>query len=290
MSQVHRLPRSRYHSRSRARPNAGTTFNLTVTQDTVVLTQSNSVVNGTFGGAGATWTVGDTITAAAGTTGQMFNINGNGPIGNINVTPANFTTNKVSGVATLNVNANTVVGALNSESVTGNFTAGINGGPAGPMGDWAGLTQLNVASGSSVIGGTDNLTADVTTNVLVTDTAIAVAAGQSMIVNGSLTTTINETNVGLNAGAILVNGGVGTTTVSVTQTETVPGGDAFVKILDANGASTSAAGTITTVTLDGLSHPVAATFTSPGDGIDDNRTDTQYDHGQCADHPHHQQC
>ena len=104
------------------------------------------------------------------------------------------------------------------------------------------------------MGGTDNLTAPVTTNVLVTDTAIAVAAGQTMIVNGSLTTTINETNVGPNAGAILVNGGNGTTTVSITQTETAPGDDAFVKITDANGASATAAGTITTITLDGLSH------------------------------------
>ena len=61
------------------------------------------------------------------------------------------------------------------------------------------------------------------------------------------------------------------------------------KSLDANGASTTAAGTITTVTLDGLSHPVTATFTSSGAGIGGDRNDTQYDHGQCADHPHHQQ-
>ena len=101
----------------------------------------------------------------------------------------------------------------------------------------------------ALLNGTDNLTAVVTTNVAVTDTAVALAAGQAMTVNGSLTTTINETNIGANAGAILVNGGVGTTTVSVTQTETVVGGDAFVKILDANGASATAAGTITTVTL-----------------------------------------
>jgi hypothetical protein len=240
-------------------PNVPTNFNLTVTQDTVALTQSNSVVSGTFGGAGATWTVGDTITAAAGTTGQAFNITGNGPIGNINVTPANFTTNKVSGVATVNVFANTALGALNTESVTGDFST------TSPLaaGSWTGLTQLNVNSGSSLLNGGDLLTALVTTNVLVTDTAVALAAGQSMTVNGSLTTTINETNIGVNAGAILVNGGVGTTTVSVLQTETVVGGDAFVKILDANGASATAAGTITAVTLDGLSHPVTATFVSP---------------------------
>ena len=179
-----------------------------------------------------------------------------------------FRQTKCRALQTLNVSANTAVGALNSESVTGNFTAGINGGPAGPMGDWAGLTQLNVASGSSVMGGTDNLTADVTTKVLVTDTAIAVAAGQSMIVNGSLTTTINETNVGLNAGAILVNGGSGTTTVSITQTETVAGNDGIVKIIDANGASTTAAGTITKITLDGLSH--FADFTTGPNMIIDN--------------------
>ena len=138
---------------------ASTTFNLTVTKDTVVLTQSNSVVNGLFGGAGATWTPGDTITAAAGTTGQVFNITGNGPLGNINVT--NLTGNKVSGVQTVNVFANTALGALNTESVTGDFTA------TGPMGAWTGLTQLNIASGSSILNGADTITADVTTNVAI---------------------------------------------------------------------------------------------------------------------------
>ena len=216
------------------------------------------MVNGTFGGAGATWTPGDTITAAAGTTGQTFNITGNGPVGNINVT--NLAGNTVSGVATVNVNANTVLGALNAELVTGDFT------DTGPMKAWTGLTALNVNSGSSIIGGTDTLTALVTTAVLVNDTAVAVAAGQAMTVNGSLTTTINETNIGANAGAILVNGGAGTTTVTVKQTELAPGGDAFVKITDA-GFATKAAGTITSITLDGLSHGVTHTFTSPGAGL-----------------------
>ncbi len=230
-----------------------TTFNLTVTQDTVVLTQSNSVVTGTFGGTGATWTPGDTITAAAGTTGQVFNITGNGPIGNINVT--NLTGNKVSGVQTVNVFANTALGALNTESVTGDFTA------TGPMSAWTGLTQLNVNSGSSILNGADLITADVTTNVAIIDTAIAPTA--TMTVNGSLTTTISETNIGPNTGGIAVNGGNGTTTVSITQTEVAPDTDGAVKITDFNGASATAAGTITKILLDGLSHLTPSTITGP---------------------------
>ena len=64
-------------------------------------TASNTTVSGTFGGAGATWTPGDQVTASTGTTGQIFNITGNGTLGSINVT--NLPTNKVSGFQTLNV-------------------------------------------------------------------------------------------------------------------------------------------------------------------------------------------
>jgi hypothetical protein len=252
----------------------GFPFNLTITQDTIVLTHSNTVVNGIFGGAGATWTAGDTITAAADTTDQVFNITSNGLTGNINLT--NLPTNKVSGVQTLNVFATTGVGALNTESVSGDFSA------TGPMGPWTGLTQLNVNSGSSPLGGSDNLTAAVTTAVLVNDTAVATAAGETLTVNGSLTTTVNETNTGPNLGGIAVNGGNGTTTVSITQTEAVASGnDGIVTIVDANGASTTATGTITKIMLDGLSH-FANVTTGPNMIIDNALTDLTINHSDLS--------
>jgi hypothetical protein len=79
-----------------------------------------------------------------------------------------------------------------------------------------------------------------------------------------LTTSITESNAGNANGGITVNGGSGTTMVSVKQTETAAGNDGVVKIADANGTSTTAAGTIKTITLDGLSHTVPHTFFPPG--------------------------
>ncbi len=58
--------------------------------------------------------------------------------------------------------------------------------------------------------------------------------------------------------------GSGTTAVSITQTEIVFGSDGAVSIVDANGASPTAAGTITKITLDGLSHTVTFGPFPPG--------------------------
>ena len=220
-------------------------------------TLNNTVVSGTFGGAGATWTPGDQVIAATGTTGQVLNITGNGTIGLLNVT--GMATNKVTGFQTANILANTAVGAIQTEAVQGDFTA------SGPMGAWTGLTQLTVNSGSN-LAFVDNLKADVTTNVNITDTNTA-GTNSPMLVTGGLVDTINETNLAGANGGINVTGLVGTTTVSITQTETAVLQNGIVKIADANGASTSAAGTITTITLDGLSHSTAHTFTSPGAGL-----------------------
>jgi hypothetical protein len=115
------------------------------------------------------------------------------------------------------------------------------------------LTALNVTSGGSAAGA-DLLTVAATTAVQLTDTLVSTTTNP-LTVNGSLTTTITENNGTFVNGGITVNGGSGTTTVSITQTEAANGNDGIVKIIDANGASTTAAGTITTITLDGLSNP-----------------------------------
>ena len=226
---------------------------LTTGVDIVVLNQSNSTVIGTFGGAGQTWTPGDTITAAAGTTGQVFNLTGIAAAGSvINVTSVG-PGNTVSGVQTANVSAA-------GQAVQGDFTA------TGPEGAWTGLTRLTVASGGS-IAGADRLTVAATTAVQLTDTLVSTTI-DPLTVNGSLTTTITENNGTFVNGGITVNGTSGTTSVSVTQTEAVAGNHGIVKIVDANGASNTAAGTITKITLDGLSH--FADFTTGPNLIVDN--------------------
>jgi hypothetical protein len=218
-------------------------------------TTNNTTFNATFGGAGATWTPADQVTAAAGTTGQIFNIQGIGPAGAIDVT--SLMGNRVSGIQTVNITAAPM------QAVQGDFTA------TGPEGEWTGLALLTVTSASTATAA-DNLTVGPAVAVQVMDTAISAPdnlptmppsspTGPYLTVNGGSTVTINQNNMpGINLHSIIVNGGSGTRSVSITQTETMtpqPNQDyARVNINDVNGASTTAPGTITTVVLDGLAH------------------------------------
>src|SRR5271165_4131967 len=226
----------------------GTIVTLTTGVDTVHLTHSNSTVNGTLGGAGAgsTLTTGDTITAAAGTTNETFNIDGIGSAAVINPTTVG-PGNSVSGVETVNIVSNVNVFGLSDQAVQGNFTA------TGSEGDWVGLTTLNVTSGGNATG-VDVLKVDATTAVDITDTLLTTTSSALTVTGGSVITITEDNLYNTNAG-ITVNGGTGTTTVSITQTEGAgaTGLDGLVTITDVNGASTTAAGTITTVTLNGLS-------------------------------------
>src|SRR5262249_54696600 len=215
-----------------------------------VATQNNTTFNGTVGGAGATWTAGDQVTAAAGTTGQIFNLVGIGAPGSRNNVTSVGPGNKVSNIQTVNITA------APSQAIQGDFTA------AGPEGEWTGLALLTVQSASTDTAA-DNLTVGPAVAVQVTDTAISappnlpLATGPFLTVNGGSTVTINENNMpGINLHSIIVNGGSGTKSVTITQTEMNPPNQDYarVNINDVNGASTTAAGTITTVVLDGLAH------------------------------------
>ena len=120
---------------------------------------------------------------------------------------------------------------------------------------------MNISSGGNPLGA-DNVTVGPTTSVNIADVnALGTTAGNALTVNGGLTDTITEANLGLNGGGIVVNGGTGTTTVSITQTETALSLDGTVHITD-GGFATNAAGTIATVTLNGL--------TGAGNAISDN--------------------
>ena len=217
---------------------------LTTGVDTVTVNQSNWTVIGTLGGAGAgsTWTAGDTIAAAAGTTGQTFNIDGIGSAAVIDPTTVG-PGNSVSGVETVNLSSAFNGNGFPYQAVQGNFTA------TGTEGDWTGLTTLNVTSGGNATG-VDVLTVDPTTAVNVSDTLIA-ATGAALTVNGGSTVSITEDNSAFHNGGISVNGDSGTTSVSITQTESSEGYDGVVIIVDATG-STATPGTIATIVLDGL--------------------------------------
>ena len=150
-------------------------------------TASNSTVSGSFGGAGATWTPGDQVIAASGTTGQIFNIAGLGAAGVID--PTSVMGNKVSGFQTVNItaNTNTATGVTN-QAVNGDFTA------SGTEGDWAGMTNLTIVSAGNGANA-DTIKVDPTVALSITDTLTA-ATTAAMTVTGSLTTTITQTNGG----------------------------------------------------------------------------------------------
>ena len=244
----------------------GTVINLTTGVDNVPLDQSNSTVNGLMGGAGQTWTPGDTITAAVGTTGQIFNLTGTATTGTaIDVTSVG-PGNTVSGVQSVNISAA-------GQTVQGDFTA------AGPEGAWAGLTLLTVSSGGSSAGA-DLLTVAPTTAIQLADTLVATTSNP-LIVNGSSTTKITENNGSFGNGGITVNGGTGTTSVAITQTEAAAGNDGVVKVMDVNGDSATSAGTITKVTLDGLSH-FADFLTGPNMIIDNALTNLTINHSESS--------
>jgi hypothetical protein len=211
---------------------------LTTGTDNIIITANNATVIGTGNGVGATFTPGDTINGGA-FTGNSFDLSDVSAlaIGSWGVTNNPGAT--VSGIQTANILDN------GAQAIQGNFTA------TGPEGDWAGLTNLNVVShGNS--GNVDVLTVDATTAVVVTDTLLF-STFADLTVTGGSTVAITEANGGNFNFGITVNGGLGTTDVSVTQTQNPgSGNDAAVLINDVNGLSLTAAGTITTVTLDGL--------------------------------------
>jgi hypothetical protein len=232
------------------------TINLTTGIDNVIVQLNGTVVNGTANGTGATFNSQDSINGN-GHTGLTFNLN-DLSIGGI-WTPTNLPSVTISGIQTANFNDGAAVVANTATSPQG----------------WTGLTQLNVNEASN--GHASTITAAGTTNVAVTDGALAgttdnvqgganVAitvidtAAYSAITVGSVTAptgnvTIKETTDGAggHAAPIAVTGSATTTTVSVTQilaaaTDTV--GD--INISDVNAFSTTKAGSITTVVIDGL--------------------------------------
>ena len=245
----------------------GQTVTLTTGVDIPPLTGDDNTINGTFNGAGATLTPGDTLNGGT-NTGDVLNLV---DLGTSTTTAANLATSlsavTIGGIQTVNI--------LSGEAVNANTASS----PAG----FAGLTQLNVTEANNGVAST--ITAAATTNISVSDQSQAngalsvqgglnvtvatteVASGSGGVIVGNttapagtvtVTATAAPTNAGgFQMGAISVTGG---TVVSITQTET-PGA---VNTTTIGGAVTVNGGASTTsVTVD-QSAPVAANATTAG--------------------------
>jgi hypothetical protein len=209
-----------------------------VAGQSIVIGYNNSTVYGYSAGALA---IGDTVSGGA-FTGNIINIYDGGTGGVYNPTSVPGVT--ISGIQTANF--------FSAEALTINTT--------GSQG-WTGLTALNVNSQGNAAA-EDTITVAATTTVTVTDILTSNTAGHNLTVNGGLgTVTITEANGSFaNAADIVVNGDSATTSVSVTQTESTNALDAGVQITDVNGASLTAAGTITSVILAGLDSAFPSTI------------------------------
>jgi hypothetical protein len=235
----------------------GPTIVLTTGLDNVVISQKNTVVDGTFNGSGATFTPFDTVTGSgiSGSTIDLFDL-GTGEFFN----PTLIAGISVSGVLTANFQS--------TEALVINTATSAQG--------WTGLANLNVTA----TGIEDNsITAAGTTNVTFTDIGLAdwtdtLEGGANIVVKvtdtaswstitvGDVTAptgnvSITETTSGLGdaAGTVTVYGSATTTTVSVTFIVAANSDIAGeVLIYDVNDSSTTKAGAITTVTISGTNY------------------------------------
>jgi S-layer protein len=190
-------------------PQAGTTFTLTTGADNIALIGNNNVVNGTANGSAsqaATYNVGDTITGAADSTGNVLNL-ADIHTGGTWSTATNLAGVTVSGIQTLNLNS--------AEGVVANTASSIEG--------FTGLTTLNVND-----AGFTNVTAAGTTDVSVTDSVgpVVVNGGDNITISSTGGATVGGTTATDPAGSVTVtdasskgitiNGG---TTISATETD-----------------------------------------------------------------------
>jgi len=217
--------------------NTPTTFTaLTTSSDTVTIAANGTQVTGTSGIASPTFSAGDTITGN-GFTNTSVSITDSTAVG----TTVNLTTGSPAGATINNVQ---LFKWLSSSNLTLDTTTSNLG--------FSGLTALNAttASGGAFI---DTIKAAATTSITVADTAnTKLTAGQA--ITGGSTVSFSENNGAFDNSAqtIAVTGLNGTSAVTLTQTNIAAGKGMLETIADANYASTSKAGTITSITINGL--------------------------------------
>jgi hypothetical protein len=193
----------------------GETINLTTGIDNVIVQLNGTVVKGIANGTGATFNSQDSINGN-GHTGLTFVLDDLSTGGTW--TPTNLPNVTISGIQTANLDS--------GEAVVAN-TQG-----------WTGLTQLNVDASSS--GKASTITAAGTTNVAVTDGALA---GTTDTVQGGANVTVTATDTA--AFSAITVGSVTAPTGNVTIKETTDGAGGHAGPIAVTGSAT----TTTTVSV-----------------------------------------
>lgn len=245
------------------------TVTLTTGVDNIALTGNNNVVNGTANGIlGATFTPGDTITAAAGSTGNVLNLSDMGT-GGTWTTATNLAGVTVSGIQTVNLNSAEAVNvdtANSPEGFGGLTNLNVNYSDPTPVGEdyvystitAAGTTAISAqdnslygydsedyVEGGSNINYVANGVGDYpdiyigdeiapTGTISVTENVLAGQEGAYIEVYGGTTVTVTE-NLATNndsgyteAEEVDVYGGTLTTSVTVNQTAPIDGSDSSI--------------------------------------------------------------
>jgi len=260
---------------------SGQTFTLTTGADTWTGGVGNETFSASDVAGAATWTAVDRLDGGAGTdtfvvsTASAITMPAFATVTNIEtaalnsalaVTADTTAWTGLTSLSTAGVGAQTIT-AAGTTAVTAVTTAQAAGAVAINGGSTVNVTSTGVTTGTLAIGATTAATGAVTVS---TKTAGAVTHGTIGVTGG---TTINITQAGTNAvnttsvsGAVTVTGNASTTSVTVTDTAAVTAAatvvghtNGAVTINDVNAASATAAGTITTVTLNNFA---AATIDS----------------------------
>lgn len=263
-----------------------TSVTLTTGVDTI--TNSGLAITGSFNGAAATFTAGDQITPGGTNNSLVLADLGTGgttsPTGIAALTVSGIQTATFASGEALTVNTAASpqgwagLTTLNVSEVSGATGSAITaaGTTAIKLTDTLSTGTDTVLGGSSVtviasgIGTNGAITVGSATaaptgavTITASDSLTGAVAAGAITVTGGTTVSVTEstTNATVNtlatSGAVTVNGGASTTSVSVTQSAPVAAAplvagiaDGVVAITDANGASTTKASTIATVSLD----------------------------------------
>jgi len=253
---------------------AGGDYRLTTGTDLFTGTDNNDTFTAAQLLANATWTVGDSIDGGDGN--DSFNVTQTAAISTTALTGVS-----VKNVETATLTSGTTANVINASTWTGLTTLNVNGVTAQAV-TAAATTDVNLTASTAtgartVTGGKDVTvtetgasggTTGVTTAagaIVVNSTTLAAngTTGNAITTTGG--TTVNVTQAAGNAagagvtttaGAVSITGGAATTAVTVSDTKaaaaaaTVVGHvNGAVTIADASAASTTAAGTLATVTL-----------------------------------------
>jgi len=221
-----------------------TTYSLTTGIDNLV---GSNPLNDVFQGTYSTWTTGDSITGAQGST-NTFNL----------ADDRGTSTDSVQPTSLWNLNPqNTSVSDIQNVNVTSQTAVSID------TTQWTGVTSLNIIASDYIAAtqtntGGSTVTSAPTTNINFTDSNLA---GNTDTITGGQNVTINES--GVNGGSVNVYGLNGTQSVSVVQSlASTNAGYASVAITDFNSvggngytgvtATPPSLGTITNVSLYGV--------------------------------------